>query len=47
MGGKIGRVTFCVEKGRAVLLHGFVKKTQKTPKKDLDLAVKRKRELDP
>ena len=28
-----------------VLLHGFVKKTQKTPKRELDLATKRKNEL--
>ena len=25
-----------------VLLHGFVKKTRKNPKKDLDLALRRK-----
>jgi phage-related protein len=24
-----------------VLLHGFMKKTQKTPKQDIDLAIKR------
>jgi len=28
-----------------VLLHGFIKKTQKTPKADLDLALKRKKEI--
>jgi phage-related protein len=28
-----------------VLLHGFVKKTQKTPSSDIDLAMKRKREV--
>jgi phage-related protein len=28
-----------------VLLHGFIKKTQKTPKKDRYLALKRMREL--
>lgn len=28
-----------------VLLHGFIKKAQKTPKPDLDLALIRKREL--
>lgn len=27
------------------LLHGFVKKSQKTPKRDLELAVSRKKEL--
>lgn len=28
-----------------VLLHGFIKKTEKTPKSDLDLAESRKKEL--
>jgi phage-related protein len=28
-----------------VLLHGFVKKTQKTPEQDLKLAVKRMKEV--
>ena len=28
-----------------VLLHGFIKKTQKTPKVDLNLALKRKKEV--
>ena len=44
--GKIARVIFCVAQGRMVLLHGFIKKTQKTPKKDRDLALKRMRELE-
>jgi phage-related protein len=26
-----------------VLLHGFIKKTQKTPQSDLDLALRRKK----
>jgi phage-related protein len=43
--GKIARVIFCVVQGRMVLLHGFIKKTQKTPKKDRYLALKRMREL--
>ena len=29
-----------------VLLHGFVKKTQKTPQKDIDLALRRKKGED-
>jgi phage-related protein len=41
--GRIARVLFCVEHERLVLLHGFIKKTQKTPKRDIDLALKRKR----
>jgi len=28
-----------------VLLHAFIKKTQKTPKSDLDLALKRMKEI--
>ena len=44
-GSRIARVLFCVKEGRMVLLHGFVKKTQKTPAGDLELARKRMREL--
>ena len=40
---KMSRIIFCVDKGRMVLLHGFIKKSRKTPKKDIDLAVRRKR----
>ena len=43
--GKIARVIFIVKRGYMVLLHGFIKKTQKTPKQDIDLASKRAREL--
>jgi phage-related protein len=43
--GTIGRVIFFVGRGQMVLLHGFIKKTQKTPQRDIDLALKRKREL--
>jgi phage-related protein len=42
-GGKIARVIFAVEHGSLVLLHGFVKKTQRLPKQDLDLALRRRR----
>ena len=41
--GRIARVLFCVETECMVLLHGFIKKTQKTPQSDLDLALKRKK----
>jgi phage-related protein len=41
-GGKTARVIFSVEAGAMVLLHGFIKKSQKTPKMDLDLALRRK-----
>jgi phage-related protein len=43
--GRTARVLFCIYSGKMVLLHGFIKKTQKTPKKDLDLAKDRKRKL--
>lgn len=44
--GRIARVIFCVAHGRMVLLHGFVKKTQKTPQSDLDIARKRQKEVE-
>jgi phage-related protein len=43
--GRIGRVIFCVHESRMVLLHAFIKKTQKTPNAEIDLALKRKREI--
>lgn len=43
-GDKIARVLFYIDiRGRMVLLHGFIKKTQKTPQSDLELARKNKR----
>jgi len=39
--GRIARVLFCVDHGSMVLLHGFIKKTQKTPQRDIALALKR------
>ena len=44
--GRVARVVFCAAEGRMVLLHGFVKKTQKTPQPDLELARKRQKEVD-
>lgn len=42
----IGRSLFCTIKGReVVILHSFIKKTQKTPQKDLSLARKRMKEI--
>ncbi|HCC36256.1 MAG TPA: type II toxin-antitoxin system RelE/ParE family toxin [Treponema sp.] len=35
---------FLLRKNRVTLLHGIVKKTQKTPKKDLDIALERMKE---
>jgi phage-related protein len=41
-GKRITRILFCHQGDRLILLHGFIKKTQQTPKKDLDIAAKRK-----
>jgi len=42
--GRISRVFFYVSGSEMILLHGFVKKTQKTPDRELKLANKRKKE---
>jgi len=39
--GRIARVLFCVTGGRMVLLHAFIKKAQKTPARELNVAVRR------
>ena len=39
-------VLFFIHEGQMVLLHGFIKKTQQTPDQELDLAVKRKKEIE-
>jgi phage-related protein len=44
--GRIARVLFCIYDQRAILLHGFIKKTQKTPQSDIELAMRRKREVE-
>jgi len=45
LGNRIARVLFTVQGAVMVPLHGFIKKSQKTPKDDLDLARRRLREL--
>jgi phage-related protein len=45
-GGRIARVIFCIVAGDMILLHGFEKKTQKTPTHDVELAFRRKREIE-
>jgi len=45
-GKRIARILFCIHEGNMVLLHGFVKKTRKTPDTDLATALKRKREVE-
>jgi phage-related protein len=46
-GGRAARVLFCVHQGGMVLLHGFMKKSQKTPNHERALAAKRMRGLKP
>lgn len=41
----IARVLFTVEESTMVLLHGFVKKSARTPRSDLETARSRKREI--
>lgn len=45
-GNRIARIIFCINRGKMILLHGFIKKTGKTSDHDLDLAMKRKREVE-
>jgi phage-related protein len=45
-GNRIARVLFSVEQGYIVALHGFIKKTRKTPDEELALARKRKKEFE-
>jgi phage-related protein len=42
---RIARVIFCMRDGYIILLHGFIKKTQKTPAQDMALALKRMSDL--
>ena len=44
-GNRIARILFCVAEDRMVLLHGFIKKSQKTPDEELALARKRQKEI--
>ncbi|STX55576.1 Phage-related protein [Legionella beliardensis] len=42
MNKEIARILFTVKGETMVLLHGFIKKTQKTPSSDLDIAKERR-----
>ncbi len=42
---RIARVLFVLSGSKMVLLHGFIKKQQTTPKPDIDLAKERMKEL--
>ena len=42
----IGRSLFCTVKGKEIIiLNSFIKKTQKTPQKEIDIARKRMQEI--
>ena len=43
---RIARIIFTLSKNQIVLLHGFMKKTQKMAKDDLALAKRRKNQLE-
>ncbi len=45
-GNRIARVLFCIHEEKMVLLHGFIKQTQKTPQNELEIALKRKQDLE-
>lgn len=44
-GGRTARILFCMVNEEMIVLHGFFKKSQKTPKEDLALARQRQREV--
>jgi phage-related protein len=43
---RIVRILFSIRDGEIILLHAFVKKTQKTPVVELNLAIGRMKEMD-
>ena len=43
--GSIYRVFFCIEGSTMVLLHALMKKTQKTPNSELEIARKRQKKV--
>jgi phage-related protein len=44
--GTIARVLFCFHGGELYAVHGFIKKSQKTPAPDLALARKRQKDIE-
>jgi phage-related protein len=45
LSGGLARILFVLDGNTMVLIHGFIKKQQKTPKPDLDLARNRVKQL--
>ena len=44
VGNRIARILFAVDQSEMILLHAFIKKTQQTNAKDIELAIKRLKE---
>ncbi|MGE4284757.1 MAG: type II toxin-antitoxin system RelE/ParE family toxin [Clostridia bacterium] len=43
----MGRSLYCYAVGRKIIiLHSFVKKTEKTPQKEIEIALERMKEVD-
>ena len=45
-GNRTARVLLCAYRGHLVALHGFIKKTRRTPEEDLALARERRKEIE-
>ena len=45
-GGRIARILFSASEGRLILLHGFVKKTPRTPPESVAVARSRMKEIE-
>jgi phage-related protein len=43
--GRIARLLFCEHEGRISCFHAFIKKSQKTPSSDLELAIERMKDI--
>lgn len=43
LGERIARIMFFMADNKLILVHGFIKKSQKTPKEDLEIAKQRMR----
>lgn len=43
---RIARIIFFMDDGAMILVNGFIKKTRKTPKDEIDLAHKRRKEYE-
>lgn len=46
LGTRIARIIFVVYESHIILLHGFIKKTQKTPLNEIEVALNRLKRLD-